>query len=67
MSKSGQAFVAATEGHQFTLYAMCRAMGIPLSKEQEKFQAELKKKYPAVVNKDKEETNGSIRQESTDH
>ena len=49
MSKSGQAFVAATEGHQFTLYTAMRAMGIPLSKEQEKFQAYLERTYPAIV------------------
>ncbi len=51
MSRSGQAFVAATEGHQFTMYAMMRAMGIPLSAEQEKSQAYLERTYPAVVNK----------------
>lgn len=56
MSKSGQAFVASTEGHQFTLYAMMRMMGIPLSEEQEKFQAHLERTYPAVVVKDKEGT-----------
>jgi len=49
MSKSGQTFVAATEGTQFTLYAMCKAMGIPLSKEQEEFQAQLEKRFPPVV------------------
>ncbi len=53
MSKSGQAFVAATEGHQFTMYAMMKAMGIPLSKEQEEFQSYLERTHPAVVNKDK--------------
>lgn len=52
MSKSGQAFVAATEGTQFTLYAVCKAMGIPLSKEQEEFQAYLERTYPAVVIKE---------------
>lgn len=52
MSKSGQAFVAATEGTQFTLYAMAKAMGIPLSKEQEEFQAYLEKRYPPVVVKE---------------
>ena len=49
MSKSGQAFVAATQGHQFTMYSMMRMMGIPLSEEQEKFQAYLERTYPAVV------------------
>ena len=55
MSKSGQAFVAATQGHSFTLYATCKAMGIPLSKEQEKFQAYLERTYPAVVEQKEEE------------
>ena len=55
MSKSGQAFVAATQGHQFTMYAMMRAMGLPLSKEQEEFQAYLERKYPAVVEQKEEE------------
>lgn len=55
MSKSGQAFVAATEGHQFTLYATMRLMGIPLTKEQEEFQAYLEKTYPAVVTKTSKE------------
>jgi len=52
MSKSGQTFIAATEGTSFTLYAACRAMGIPLSEEQEKFQAYLESKYPPVVGKE---------------
>ncbi len=52
MSKSGQVFVAATEGHIFTLYAVMRAMGIPLTEEQEKFQAYLERTYPAVINKE---------------
>jgi len=54
VSKSGQAFVATTEGHQFTLYAMMRALGIPLTEEQEKFQAYLERTYPAVVEKEEE-------------
>lgn len=49
MSRSGNAFIAATQGHQFTMYAMMRMMGIPLSEEQEKFQAYLERTYPAVV------------------
>ena len=52
MSKSGQVFVAATKGHQFTMYAMMKRMGIPLTKEQAKFQAYLERTYPAVVNKE---------------
>ena len=55
MSKSGQAFVAATEGTQFTLYAVMKAMDIPLSKEQEEYQAYLESKYPPIVVKDNEE------------
>ncbi len=54
MSKSGQAFVASTEGTQFTLYAVCKAMGIPLTKEQEAFQRYLESKYPPVIIKDEE-------------
>uniref|UniRef100_A0A6M3L870 Uncharacterized protein n=1 Tax=viral metagenome TaxID=1070528 RepID=A0A6M3L870_9ZZZZ len=52
MSKSGQAFVAATEGHSFTMYAVMKLMGIPLSEEQEEFQAYLERTYPAVVEKE---------------
>lgn len=55
MSKSGQAFIAATQGHQFTLYAACKAMGMPLSEEQEKFQAYLERTYPAIVDEDEED------------
>ena len=55
MSKSGQTFIAATQGHQFTMYAAMKAAGIPLSKEQEECQAHLEKTYPAVVEKAKEE------------
>ena len=57
MSRSGQAFIAATEGHQFTMYAVMRAMGLPLTEEQEKFQAYLERTYPAIVNK--EDKNGA--------
>ena len=49
MSKSEQAFVAATQGTQFTLYATMKAMGIPLSEEQKKVQAHLERLYPPVV------------------
>ena len=55
MSRSGQAFVAATEGHQFTMYAAMRVLGIPLSEEQEKFQAYLERTYPAIVEKESED------------
>ena len=52
MSKSGQAFVAKTEGNKFTMYAVMRAMGLPLTEEQERFQAYLERTYPAVVDKE---------------
>ncbi len=55
MSKSGNAHIAATEGHSFTLYAAMRAMGIPLTEEQEKYQSYLERTYPAVVDKKEEE------------
>jgi len=49
MSKSGNAFVARTQGTQFTLYAVMKALGIPLSKGQEDFQGHLERHYPPVV------------------
>lgn len=49
MSRSGNAYIARTQGTQFTLYATCRAMGIPLTKEQEEFQSYLEKIYPPIV------------------
>jgi len=52
MSRSGQAFVAATEGHQFTLYAVMRRLGLPLTEEQAKFQEYLERTYPPVVEKE---------------
>ena len=54
MSKSGQAFVASTMGSQRTMYAMMRMMGIPLTPEQEKFQAYLERTFPPVVDKDED-------------
>jgi len=56
MSRSGQEFVARTEGSNRTMYAMMIMMGIPLTEEQAKFQAYLESKYPAIV--EKEEDNG---------
>lgn len=53
MSKSGQEFVAKTQGTAFTLYSAMKEMGIPLSKEQEEFQKELEKRYPPVVTKER--------------
>ena len=47
MSRLGNEFIAKTQGTQSTLYAMCRAMGIPLTKEQEEFQRRLEEKYGA--------------------
>ena len=52
MSKFGQEYVARTDGAQFTMYAVMRAMGIPLTEEQEKFQRYLERTYPAVVDED---------------
>ena len=46
MSRSGNLFIAQTEGTQFTMYAVMRKMGLPLTEEQEKFQAYLESKYP---------------------
>lgn len=45
MSKNGNAFIAQTQGPQHTLYAVCRMLGIPLSKEQKEFQNYLERKY----------------------
>jgi len=55
MSRSGSEFIARTEGTQFTMYAVCRAMGIPLTKEQEEFQAYLEGRYPPIVTKEVQE------------
>jgi hypothetical protein len=52
MSKSGQWFVAATQGTEFTMYSVMRKLGIPLSPEQERTQALLESKYPRVINKE---------------
>lgn len=49
MSRSGNAYIARTKGHNYTLYAACRALGIPLSPEQEEYQAYLERTYPAEV------------------
>jgi len=46
MSKSGNWFIAQTEGTAFTMYAVVKALGIPLTKEQAKFQAELERRFP---------------------
>jgi len=49
MSKSGQAHAAMMHGSQSTLYAVMRSLGIPLSKEQEEFQARLERMHPPVI------------------
>lgn len=48
MSKSGQLFIAQTQGTEFTLYAVMKKLGIPLSKEQQEFQEKLEKQYPRI-------------------
>jgi len=55
VSKSGQTFVAATEGSSFTLYAIVGALGIPLTEEQEKFQIYLEGTYPRVIDKEEKD------------
>ena len=60
MGKSGQAFVAATQGHSFTMYAVMRMMGIPLSEEQEKCQAYLERTYPAVVEEEESDERDKV-------
>ena len=45
MSRSGNWYIAATQGPQFTLYAAMKAFGIPLTEEQEKCQEYLERKY----------------------
>lgn len=54
MSKSGSLFIAQTQGTAFTMYAVMKAMGIPLSKEQAEFQAYLERTYPPVVDEGKD-------------
>lgn len=62
MSKSGNAYIAATQGTNFTLYAVCKALGIPLTEEQEKFQTYLESKYPPVVDEPSKEDNEYLGQ-----
>jgi len=45
MSRSGQWFIAATLGPEYTLYAALRKMGLPLTSEQERCQDYLEKTY----------------------
>ena len=58
MSKSGNEFIARTEGTQFTLYSAMKMLGIPLTEEQEKFQKYLEGKYPVVVKKNEKKNMG---------
>uniref|UniRef100_A0A6M3LXD1 Uncharacterized protein n=1 Tax=viral metagenome TaxID=1070528 RepID=A0A6M3LXD1_9ZZZZ len=61
MSRSGNAFIAQTQGAQFTLYAAMRAMGIPLTESQEKCQEYLEKKYGfkgVMLSEEKEQPKG---------
>ena len=59
MSKSGQEFVARTEGTQFTMYAIMKTMGLPLTKGQEGFQAYLERIYPPIATKARNGTKGA--------
>lgn len=49
MSKSGQAYIAKTQGHQYTMYAVMKQLGIPLTEQQAKCQEYLESCYPAIV------------------
>lgn len=55
MGRSSNAFIAATQGASFTLYAAMRALGIPLSREQEEFQTYLERTYPTAVSKEEQD------------
>jgi len=45
MSKSGQWFIAVTQGPQFTLYSTMKKMGLPLTERQEELQKQFEEKY----------------------
>ena len=45
MGRAKQEWIARTEGPEFTLYAVCRALGIPLGKQQAEFQDYLERRY----------------------
>ena len=49
MSQSGNEFIAKTQGTWYTMYSMMRALGVPLTEQQKKFQAYLEDKYPPIV------------------
>ena len=61
MSRSSNLFIAQTQGFGFTMYAVMRALGLPLTKEQEEFQSYLERKYSTVV--DKEDTYLTVQAE----
>ena len=67
MSRSGQLFVAQTWGTGFTLYAVMKVLGIPLSKEQEKFQAYLEAHYPAIVERGIDVQQATLQNDSQDN
>ena len=54
MSRSGNAYIAATQGTQFTLYAVMRSMGLHITPDQAEFQAYLEANYPPVVESTRE-------------
>ncbi len=54
MGRTKQEWIAMTMGSRSTLYAVMKALGLPLSPEQEKFQDYLEKKYPAIAKKEEE-------------
>jgi len=57
MSRSGNEYIAATQGPEFTLYAAMKRMGIPLTEGQAEYQAELEEKYGKKESKDEVSTN----------
>ena len=61
MSRSGNEFTAQTQGAQFTLYAVMKAMDIPLTESQAEFQEYLEKKYGfkgVMLSEEKEQPKG---------
>ncbi len=53
-----QELIAMEFGSQHTLYAICKAMGIPLTESQVKAQEYFEKKYPAYIARKQENRNG---------
>ncbi|MGW8177269.1 MAG: hypothetical protein ACWGQW_00510 [bacterium] len=49
MGKMKQLYIAQTMGSSFTMYAAMKAMGIPLSEEQARFQEYIEETCPPVV------------------